>query len=204
MGASRIELCENIAEGGITPSEELTLKALEVSTIPINVMIRPRGGNFVYTREEIQVMIAQIHACKAHGLAGKAIHKQDKVSSSINGIVLGALTPDNEVDMPTMKHLIEAIHANATASIDITFHRAFDRVANPQKALEEIIELGCTHLLTSGNMSNAYEGRFNIANLVKQAAGRITIIAGKGINRNNLLQIAKDSNAPQFHGTNLF
>ena len=200
MGASRIELCENIAEGGITPSEELTLKALGVSTIPINVMIRPRGGNFVYTREEIQVMIAQINACKAHGLACKATH----ISSSINGIVLGALTPDNEVDIPTMKHLIEAIHANATAPIDITFHRAFDRVANPQKALEEIIELGCTHLLTSGNMSNAYEGRFNIANLVKQAAGRITIIAGKGINRNNLLQIAQDSNAPQFHGTNLF
>ena len=183
-GASRIELCERIDLGGITPSRQLLTDSLSVSAIPINVMIRPRGGNFVYSEEEILQMIEDIRSYKEMG---------------INGFVFGCLTPENEVDIPAMKRLMAEVGWKP-----VTFHRAFDVVANPEKALEDIISLGCTHLLTSGNMEDAYVGRFNIARLVEQASGRITIIAGKGIRPQNLKQIAIDSKAPQFHGTSLF
>ncbi|MBP5392139.1 MAG: copper homeostasis protein CutC [Bacteroidales bacterium] len=183
-GASRIELCERIDLGGITPSRQLLTDSLSVSAIPINVMIRPRGGNFIYSEEEILQMIEDIRSYKEMG---------------INGFVFGCLTPENEVDIPAMKRLMAEAGWKP-----VTFHRAFDQVANPEKALEDIISLGCTHLLTSGNMEDAYVGRFNIARLVEQASGRITIIAGKGIRPQNLKQIAIDSKAPQFHGTSLF
>lgn len=183
-GASRIELCERIDLGGITPSRQLLSDSLSVSAIPINVMIRPRGGNFVYTEEEILQMIEDIRSYKETG---------------INGFVFGCLTPENEVDISAMKRLMAEVGGKP-----VTFHRAFDQVANPEKALEDIISLGCTHLLTSGNMEDAYVGRFNIARLVEQASGRITIIAGKGIRPQNLKQIAIDSKAPQLHGTSLF
>ncbi len=183
-GANRIELCERIDLGGITPSKQLLVDSLSVSTIPINVMIRPRGGNFVYSEDEINRMIEDIWSFK---------------NLDINGYVFGCLTSDNEVDIPAMKKLM-----TAASGKPVTFHRAFDQVRNPEKALEDIISLGCTHLLTSGNMEDAYAGRFNIAKLVEQASGRITIIAGKGIRPQNLKQIAIDSKAPQFHGTSLF
>ncbi|MBP5517573.1 MAG: copper homeostasis protein CutC [Bacteroidales bacterium] len=183
-GASRIELCERIDLGGVTPSKELLMDSLSVSTIPINVMIRPRGGNFVYSEDEINRMIEDIQTFK---------------SLPVNGFVFGCLTPENEVDIPAMKKLMEAVSGKP-----VTFHRAFDEVSNPEKALEEIIDLGCSHLLTSGNCEDAFTGRFNIAKLVEQAAGRITVIAGKGIRPQNLRQTALDSKAPQFHGTSLF
>lgn len=183
-GASRIELCERIDLGGITPSRQLLTDSLSVSAIPINVMIRPRGGNFVYSEEEILQMIEDIRSYKEMG---------------INGFVFGCLTPENEVDIPAMKRLMAEVSGKP-----VTFHRAFDSVADPEKALEDVISLGCTYLLTSGNMEDAFVGRFNIARLVEQASGRITIIAGKGIRPQNLKQIAIDSKAPQFHGTSLF
>lgn len=183
-GADRIELCEDISSGGVTPSLDLLEKTLSSSTIPVNAMIRPRGGNFVYSEDEIQQMIKDINSFK---------------DLDVNGFVFGCLTPDNEVDIPAMKKLMAAASGKP-----VTFHRAFDSVRDPQKALEDIISLGCTHILTSGNTENAFDGRFNIAKLVEQAAGRITIIAGKGIRKGNLKQIAEDSKAPQLHGTNLF
>ncbi|MBP5693481.1 MAG: copper homeostasis protein CutC [Bacteroidales bacterium] len=183
-GADRIELCYDISSGGVTPSLDLLEKTLSSSTIPVNAMIRPRGGNFVYSEDEIQQMIKDIHSFK---------------DLDVNGYVFGCLSPENEVDIPNMQRLMAAAEGKP-----VTFHRAFDNVRNPKKALEDIISLGCTHLLTSGNAENAFEGRFNIAKLVEQAADRITIIAGKGIRAGNLQQIAKDSQASQFHGTNLF
>ena len=183
------ELCEDIAVGGVTPSLSLVKEVLSSSAIPVNVMIRPRGGDFVYSEEEISRMISDIRVLGSLNVSGKRI----------NGYVFGCLTPENEVDMPAMKRLM----AEASGK-PVTFHRAFDQVANPEKALEDIISLGCTHLLTSGNMEDAFVGRFNIAHLVEQAAGRIFIIAGKGIRPQNLKQIATDSKAPQFHGTSLF
>lgn len=183
-GADRIELCEDIDKGGVTPSLSLVKEVLSTSAIPVNVMIRPRGGDFIYSEEEILQMIEDIRSYKSTG---------------INGFVFGCLTPENEVDISAMKRLMAEVGGKP-----VTFHRAFDSVANPEKALEDIISLGCTHLLTSGNMEDAFAGRFNIARLVEQAAGRITIIAGKGIRPQNLKQIAIDSKAPQFHGTSLF
>ena len=183
-GADRIELCDDISSGGVTPSLDLLEKTLSSSTIPVNTMIRPRGGNFVYSEDEIQQMIKDIHSFK---------------DLDVNGYVFGCLTPENEVDIPNMQRLMAAAEGKP-----VTFHRAFDNVRNPKESLEDIISLGCTHLLTSGNAENAFEGRFNIAKLVEQAADRITIIAGKGIRKGNLEQIAEDSKAPQLHGTNLF
>ena len=188
-GASRIELCERIDLGGITPSRQLLSDSLSVSAIPVNVMIRPRGGNFVYSEDEIEKMLSDIRVIGDLEVEGKRI----------NGFVFGCLTPENEVDISAMKRLMAEVGGKP-----VTFHRAFDQVANPEKALEDIISLGCTHLLTSGNMEDAYVGRFNIARLVEQASGRITIIAGKGIRPQNLKQIAIDSKAPQLHGTSLF
>ena len=188
-GASRIELCERIDLGGITPSRQLLSDSLSVSVIPVNVMIRPRGGNFVYSEDEIEKMLSDIRVIGDLEVEGKRI----------NGFVFGCLTPENEVDISAMKRLMAEVGGKP-----VTFHRAFDQVANPEKALEDIISLGCTHLLTSGNMEDAYVGRFNIARLVEQASGRITIIAGKGIRPQNLKQIAIDSKAPQLHGTSLF
>ena len=188
-GASRIELCERIDLGGITPSRQLLSDSLSVSAIPVNVMIRPRGGNFVYSEDEIEKMLSDIRVIGDLEVEGKRI----------NGFVFGCLTPENEVDISAMKRLMAEAGGKP-----VTFHRAFDQVANPSKALEDIISLGCTHLLTSGNMEDAYVGRFNIARLVEQASGRITIIAGKGIRPQNLKQIAIDSKAPQLHGTSLF
>lgn len=190
-GADRIELCEDIAIGGVTPSLSLVKEVLSSSAIPVNVMIRPRGGDFVYSEEEISRMISDIRVLGSLNVSGKRI----------NGYVFGCLTPENEVDISSMKKLVKEA---MKYSVNITFHRAFDQVANPEKALEDIISLGCTHLLTSGNMEDAFVGRFNIARLVEQVAGRIIIIAGKGIRPQNLKQIATDSKAPQFHGTSLF
>lgn len=189
FGADRIELCEDISAGGVTPSLSLVKEVLSASAIPVNVMIRPRGGNFVYSEDEIEKMLSDIRLIGDLEVEGKRI----------NGFVFGCLTPENEVDISAMKKLM----AEASGK-PVTFHRAFDQVANPEKSLEDIISLGCTHLLTSGNMEDAFAGRFNIAKLVGQAAGRITIIAGKGIRKSNLQQIAEDSKAPQFHGTSLF
>ena len=189
FGADRIELCEDIAVGGVTPSVSLVKEILSASAIPVNVMIRPRGGNFVYSEDEIEKMLSDIRVIGDLEVEGKRI----------NGFVFGCLTPENEVDISAMKRLMAEVGGKP-----VTFHRAFDQVANPEKALEDIISLGCTHLLTSGNMEDAYVGRFNIARLVEQASGRITIIAGKGIRPQNLKQIAIDSKAPQLHGTSLF
>ena len=188
-GADRIELCEDIAVGGVTPSLSLVKEVLSSSAIPVNIMIRPRGGGFVYSEEEICRMISDIRVLGSLNVSGKRI----------NGFVFGCLTPENDVDILAMKRLMAEVGGKP-----VTFHRAFDSVANPEKALEDIISLGCTHLLTSGNMEDAFVGRFNIAHLVEQAAGRITIMAGKGIRPQNLKQIATDSKAPQYHGTSLF
>lgn len=193
LGADRIELCEDISVGGVTPSLSLVKEVLSSSAIPVNVMIRPRGGNFVYSEEEIVKMLADI----------RLIGDLEIDCKRVNGFVFGCLTSENEVDMPTMRKLVDAVNC-LNRHYGITFHRAFDCVKNPEKALEDIISIGCTHLLTSGNMEDAFVGRYNIARLVGQAAGRITIIAGKGIRKSNLHQIAEDSKAPQFHGTSLF
>ena len=183
-GARRIELCQELEVGGLTPSYELIRAAIDVAgAIPVNVLVRPREGDFVYTEEEIREMLASIRLCK---------------SLSVNGVVIGALTPEGRVDLQVMQRLLIAARPLA-----VTFHRAFDVSLDPPAALEEIIGLGIVRLLTSGHCTNAYEGRFALKSLIEQAAGRIVIMPGCGITPANLKEIASVTGASEFHGSRL-
>ena len=183
-GARRIELCQELEVGGLTPSYELIRAAIDVAgAIPVNVLVRPREGDFVYTEEEIREMLASIRLCK---------------SLSVNGVVIGALTPEGRVDLQVMQRLLIAARPLA-----VTFHRAFDVSLDPPAALEEIIGLGIDRLLTSGHCTNAYEGRFALKSLIEQAAGRIVIMPGCGITPANLKEIASVTGASEFHGSRL-
>lgn len=180
-GARRIELCEQLELGGVTPSEDLLRAALEVSVLPVNVLIRPRGGDFVFSEEEVRQMLESIRLCRRLGA---------------NGVVIGALTPGGAVDLPLMRRLMAEARP-----LSVTFHRAFDVCADPLSALEDIIALGCNRLLTSGHAADAFEGRYFIGRLVAQASGRIVIMAGCGVRPSNIGQIAAASGAPEYHSS---
>ena len=184
-GATRVELCAGIPEGGTTPSygEIKTAKAL-TSKIDINVIIRPRGGDFLYTEAEVQSMLLDIELCK---------------ELKVHGVVFGCLTKDGDIDVPLMRRLIET-----AKPLSVTCHRAFDVCRDPFAALEQLIELGCDRILTSGQQSDAVKGIPLIAELVKRAAGRIIIMPGCGVRENNIARIeaAQKSDPDGFVGTN--
>ena len=181
-GACRIELCERLEIGGVTPSEALLRAALAATDLPVNVLVRPRGGDFVYDEAEVEAMLESIRLCRALGA---------------NGVVIGALTPSGAVDLPVMRRLVAA----AKGGLSVTFHRAFDETADPAAALEDIIALGCDRLLTSGHAPDAFAGRAQIGALVRQAAGRIVVMAGCGVRPGNIGQIARETGAPEFHSS---
>lgn len=183
-GASRVELCEKLEIGGITPSQGMIEQALKENPgFCVNVLVRPRGGDFVFSEDEIQAMLKDIRLCKSLG---------------VNGVVIGALRPDGSVDMDCMRRLIAEARP-----LSITFHRAFDECSDVRTCLEEVIALGCDRLLTSGHEKNALEGRFTIAELVKQAAGRIIIMAGCGVRPSNIDIIAESTKAEEYHSSTL-
>lgn len=198
-GAVRIELCSRLDLGGVTPSEELirdTLLALAEDAVPcvkVNVLVRSRGGDFVYSEEEIEKMLGSIEMCKR-------LRVSDSSGSEhcINGVVIGALLPDGNVDISTMRRLVAAARP-----LQVTFHRAFDECADVERGLEDVIALGCERLLTSGHAADAFAGRFTLARLVRQAAGRIIILAGCGVRPHNIDAIASVSSAPEFHSSTL-
>ena len=183
-GAGRIELCEDLAVGGITPSEALIRSALaEAGPVPVNVLIRPRGGDFVYTPAEVEQMVQSVRACKGAGA---------------NGVVVGALKSDGSVDIDTVSRLVRE-----AGPLDITFHRAFDESTDLKRALEDIIGLGIRRVLTSGGCPTAYQGRFVLRDLVLQSAGRISIMPGCGVRSSNIEEIASVTGAREFHGSRL-
>ena len=164
-GASRIELCGSIYEGGTTPSAGLIQIAKQRVSIEIHAMIRPRGGDFCYSEDEISVMEADIRMAKQLGC---------------EGIVLGILQPNGQVNITQTKALV-----TLAKPMQVTFHRAIDMTPDYSKALENIIEAGCDRILTSGQKNTAIEGIENIKKLVKEANGRIEIMAGSGVNADN-------------------
>ena len=183
-GASRVELCESLEIGGVTPSQKMMEQVLKENPgLCVNVLVRPRGGDFIFSEDEIQTMLKDIRLCKSLG---------------VNGVVIGALRPDGGVDMACMRRLIEEARP-----LSITFHRAFDECSDVSDCLEDVIALGCDRLLTSGHEKNALEGRFTIANLVKQAAGRIIIMAGCGVRPSNINIIAESTKAEEYHSSTL-
>lgn len=180
-GASRVELCSALGEGGVTPSIGFIRSALQVQGIRVHVLIRPRGGDFLYTPQEVDCMVDDIVAAREAG---------------VHGVVIGALTPDGEIDMNACRKMMEA-----AAGINVTFHRAFDLCRDPFKALEDIISLGCDRILTSGQAQTALEGKENLAELVKQADGRIIILAGAGVSQSNAAEILNASGTGEIHAS---
>ncbi|MGI6074137.1 MAG: copper homeostasis protein CutC [Fermentimonas sp.] len=178
-GAYRVELCAAIPEGGTTPSYGEMAVARESIDIKLNVIIRPRGGDFLYSPLERDIMIKDI---------------QNAVRLGVDGIVIGCLTPDGQIDTALANELIQ--EANG---LSVTFHRAFDMCKDPHKALEQIIQLGCHRILTSGQQPTAEQGIPLIAQLVEQADNRIIIMPGSGVNPHNVAKIAQATNAVEFH-----
>ena len=178
-GADRVELCAGIPEGGTTPSFGMIRNARECISIALNVIIRPRGGDFLYCETELREMVYDIQAAKELGA---------------DGLVFGCLRPDGSVDMEAMSVLMDA-----AGDTPVTFHRAFDHTSDPFKALEDIISLGCARILTSGCRPTALEGADLLAQLVEKAAGRIIIMPGCGVREGNIAEIARLSGAREFH-----
>lgn len=180
-GAGRVELCENLEVGGVTPSRELLEEVMRVSPIPVNVLVRPRGGDFVFSPEEEAAMVRDIRMCKELG---------------VNGVVIGALRADADIDVEMTARLVEEARP-----LSVTFHRAFDCCRDPFAALEEIISIGCDRILTSGQKDSSYDGRELLARLVEAAAGRIVIMPGGGVRVSNISEIEEVTKAVEFHST---
>lgn len=180
-GASRIELCDNPADGGTTASYgfiKAARKKLQIELFPI---IRPRGGDFFYSDDEFEIMKTDVKLCKELGC---------------DGVVIGMLTKDNKVDKKKSSSLVELAYP-----LGVTFHRAFDRTADPFEALEDIIEIGCERILTSGQKVNALDGAELIKQLIEKANDRIIIMPGSGVRSDNILQIAETTGATEFHSS---
>jgi copper homeostasis protein len=180
-GANRIELCANMAEGGTTPSHATIALAKKYVKIPVFPMIRPRGGDFTYNKLEIETMLLDIEICKQH---------------KCDGVVLGVLTNHNQIDEAICKQMIELARP-----MQVTFHRAFDQTPDMFASLETLIELGFDRILTSGHAPNAIVGKDNLAELVKKANNRIVILPGGGVRRDNLDELIRITNAPEFHSS---
>ena len=178
-GADRVELCAGIPEGGTTPSYGMIKSARESIDIALNVIIRPRGGDFLYSKEELKEMLYDIQTARKLGA---------------DGLVFGCLTPEGKVDIEAMKPLMEA-----AGDTPVTFHRAFDHSSDPMQALEDIISLGCARILTSGCRPTALEGADLLSQLVETAGDRIIIMPGCGVKENNIAEIARLSGAREFH-----
>lgn len=178
-GANRIELCDNPGEGGTTPSYGFIKAAREILEIDLYPIIRPRGGDFLYSDGEFEMMKTDIKICTDLGC---------------DGVVIGMLNADGTIDKARCLQLVELAYPMA-----VTFHRAFDRVDNASAALEDIIEIGCERILTSGLQPTAMEGTDTIAALVKQAGERIIIMPGSGVRSENIKAIAERSGAKEFH-----
>lgn len=164
-GVTRIELCAAPLEGGTTPSAGLIRYARRLPGLRLSVMIRPRGGDFLYTDAETALMAEEIRFARECGA---------------DGVVFGLLTPDGEVDEARTAQLVRE-----AAGMEVTFHRAFDMASDPLRALEAVVRTGCRRVLTSGGRNTAQEGLETLRALVAQAAGRIEIMAGSGVGPSN-------------------
>ena len=178
-GAQRVELCDNLVEGGTTPSLGMIQVAREHLSIGLNVIIRPRGGDFFYSDLEFAVMRQDILAAKAAG---------------VDGLVLGLLTLDGSIDVPRTSELVDLARP-----LPVTFHRAFDVCRSAEEALEVLCGLGIARVLTSGQQASASEGADCIARLVQQAGERITILAGGGITEANVTELVRRTGVREVH-----
>jgi len=180
-GASRIELCAALELGGLTPSLAQIALVRERLSIPVHVLVRPRAGDFAYGDEEHATMLVDIAHCAAAGC---------------DGVVVGALTADGDVDMTRCRELV-----SAADRLDLTFHRAIDVCRDPTAALEAVIGLGFRRVLSSGGAASAREGSANLRRLIEQADGRIEIMPGAGIDADNIAVLMAATGAREFHAS---
>ncbi len=180
-GADRVELCSALLEGGLTPSAGLLEMVRRRIQIDLAVMIRPRGGDFCYSDDEFEIMQRDLEIAKQAGA---------------NTIVFGILTPEGAVDVPRTARLVEL-----SRPLAVTFHRAFDMAADPFAALDALIGLGVDRILTSGQERTAAEGIDLIAELVRRAGGRVSIMPGGGVTERNLAKILRATGAREIHGS---
>jgi copper homeostasis protein len=178
-GADRIELCADISADGTTPSFDDIASARKSLTLKLHAMIRPRGGDFVYSAAEFFLMKNAIENCRHRG---------------VDGVALGILLPSGNVDKRRCRELVQL-----SSPMAVTFHRAFDVATDPFHALEDVIEIGCKRILTSGQRNSAMQGADLIEQLVKQAQGRIVIMPGGGIRAENLAELIQMTGAREFH-----
>ena len=180
-GADRLELCANLAIGGTTPSASLFKQVQRDCDVKINVLIRPRFGDFLYTEPEMEEMCEEIKMFRDLGA---------------NGVVIGTLTADGALDQEKMRRLMDC-----AGGIDVTLHRAFDMTRDPMDALEAAIALGCKTILTSGQERDAAAGKDTLKAVYAQAAGRIDIMAGCGVKKWNIQEIHDHTGIVVFHTT---
>ena len=180
-GAQRIELCSALSADGLTPSLGLIEASRQIAGLRLHVLIRPREGDFVYNEGEFQVMEEDIR--RAH-------------EAGADGVVIGALTSEGEIDVPHCRKLVEA-----ASGMQVTFHRAFDQCKDPMKGLEQIIEMGCTRVLTSGQAPTAEAGIPLLKQFVEQAGNRLIILPGAGVNAQNAQSILEATGAQEIHGS---
>lgn len=180
-GADRLELCENPFDGGTTPSYGFLKNVSENISIPVFPIIRPRGGDFLYSNAEFKQICYDIELCKDLGF---------------KGIVSGLLFADGRID-----HKRTAALVSLAGDMQFTFHRAFDRAINPLEALETIIETGANRILTSGQVPNAFDGKELIQQLMHKSAGRIIIMPGSGVRSNNIKALQSFTGAQELHSS---
>jgi len=181
-GAHRIEFCENPQEGGTTPSYGSLKTLRSFTTQPVFPIIRPRGGDFLYSRSEFEVMKSDLLIVKELGYLGA---------------VIGLLNADGSIDTNRTKELVDI----AGPSMQISFHRAFDRCKDPIKSVEDIIATGCKIILTSGQVPNAVDDLPLLKKLVEQAGDRIIIMPGSGVRSNNIKEIIQATGAKEIHSS---
>ena len=179
-GANRIELCENLAVGGTTPSYGTVKICLEKLNIPIFPMIRARGGNFVYSKDEIEIMKEDIKIFKELG---------------VKGVVLGCLTSDNKIDLELTKELVDLAYP-----MEVTFHKAIDEILNPLDYIDDLVNIGIKRILTSGGKVTALEGKDLINEMIKKSNGRLKIVVAGKVTKENLNGLSNLISANEFHG----
>ena len=179
-GANRIELCENLAVGGTTPSYGTVKVCLEKLNIPIFPMIRARGGNFVYSKEEIEIMKEDIKAFTDLG---------------VKGVVFGFLTSNNKIDLELTKELVDLAYP-----MEVTFHKAIDEILNPLDYIDDLVNIGIKRILTSGGEATALEGKDLINEMIKKSNGRLKIVVAGKVTKENLNGLSNLISADEFHG----
>lgn len=179
-GADRIELCDNLSFGGTTQSYGTIKKALEKLKIPVFPIIRPRGGDFFYTEDEIEIMKEDVKMCKSLGA---------------EGVVLGMLTKDKKIDFSLVKEFVSLAYP-----MEVTFHKAIDELENPVEAVEGLINAGVKRILSSGTKETAFEGAEILNKMIEKADGRIIIVAAGRITAENFQEVSKKILAFEYHG----